>query len=87
MAMHGTPPVVATWRSFQDKATTETLEGRALMVAAIQATRAQLGHGPASDDDLHVLLSAQVDHNDKRRWQGHRAPSLTADRRLSAGSA
>jgi hypothetical protein len=56
VAMHGTPPVVAAWRSFQDNATTETPEGRALMVAAIQATRTQLGHGPASDGDLHVLL-------------------------------
>jgi hypothetical protein len=56
VAMHGTPPVVAAWRSFQDNATTETPEGRALMVAAIQGTRTQLGHGPASDGDLHVLL-------------------------------
>lgn len=56
VAMHGMPPVVAAWRSFQDNATTETLEGRALMVAAIQVTRVQLGHGPASDADLHVLL-------------------------------
>lgn len=56
VAMHGTRPVVAAWRSFQDNATTETPGGRALMVAAVQATRAQLGHGLASDADLHVLL-------------------------------
>jgi len=56
VAMHATPSVVAAWRSFQDNATTETAEGRARMVAAIQATRVQLGHGSASDADLHVLL-------------------------------
>jgi hypothetical protein len=56
VAMHATPSVVAAWRSFQDSATTETAEGRARMVAAIQATRVQLGHGSASDADLHVLL-------------------------------
>lgn len=56
VAMHATPPVVASWRSFQNDATTETTDGRARMVAAIQATRAQLGHGSASDADLHVLL-------------------------------
>ncbi|HEY5193609.1 MAG TPA: hypothetical protein VIJ39_07025 [Solirubrobacteraceae bacterium] len=56
VAMHATPSVVAAWRSFQDDATTETTEGRTRMVAAIQATRAQLGHGSASDADLHVLL-------------------------------
>jgi len=56
LAMHGTPPVVAAWRSFQDNATTETTEGRNRMLEAVQATRAQLGHGPASETDLHVLL-------------------------------
>jgi hypothetical protein len=56
VAMHGSPSVVAAWRSFQDDATTETGEGRARMVAAIQATRAQLGDGAASDADLHALL-------------------------------
>lgn len=65
VAMHGRPSVVAAWRSFQDNATTETKEGRTLMVAAIQATRAQLGHGPASDADLHVLLLAQAGHGDE----------------------
>jgi hypothetical protein len=43
LALHGTPPVVAAWRSFQNDATTETTDGRVRMVAAIQATRAQLG--------------------------------------------
>jgi hypothetical protein len=56
VAMHGGPSVVGDWRSFQDNATTETIEGRALLVAAVQATRKQLGHGPASDSDLNVLL-------------------------------
>jgi hypothetical protein len=56
VAMHGAPQVVAAWRSFQDDATTETNDGRARMVAAIQSTREQLGHGSASDADLHVLL-------------------------------
>jgi hypothetical protein len=56
VAMHGTPQVVKAWRSFQDDATTETEDGRARMVTAIQSTREQLGHGSASDADLHVLL-------------------------------
>lgn len=56
VALHGAPQVVEAWRTFQDDATTETDDGRARMVAAIQSTRAQLGHGSASDADLHVLL-------------------------------
>lgn len=56
VAMHGAPQVIKAWRSFQDNATTETDDGRTRMVAAIQATREQLGHGSASDADLHVLL-------------------------------
>jgi len=56
VAMHGTPSVVAAWRRFQDDATTETIQGRDRLVAAIQATRSQLGHGSASDADLHVLM-------------------------------
>ncbi len=56
VAMHATPSVVAAWRSFQDDATTKTADGCARMVAAVQATRAQLGHSQASDHDLNVLL-------------------------------
>jgi hypothetical protein len=56
IAMHGRPPVVAAWRIFQNEATTETTDGRNRLVAAVQATRVQLGHGSASDSDLHVLL-------------------------------
>lgn len=56
VALHAAPQVVEAWRRFQDDATTETDDGRARMVTAIQSTRAQLGHGYASDADLHVLL-------------------------------
>jgi hypothetical protein len=56
IALHAAPRVVTAWRAFQDDATTETGDGRTRMVAAIQATRAQLGHGHASNPDLHVLL-------------------------------
>jgi hypothetical protein len=56
IAVHGTPPVVAAWRVFQDEANTGTVVGRKRLVAAIQATRAQLGHGQASGSDLGILL-------------------------------
>ena len=56
IALHGPPRVVEVWRAFQDDATTETDDGRARMVAAVQAARKHLRHGPVSDTDLHVLL-------------------------------
>jgi hypothetical protein len=63
VAMHAAPSVIAAWRAFQEDATTVTADGRARMIVAIQATRAQLGHDHASDADLHVLLF------------GHRGPN------------
>jgi type II secretory pathway pseudopilin PulG len=56
VTLHGSPRVVATWRTFQDDATTETDDGRRRLVAAVQSVRTQLGHGDASDSDLHVLM-------------------------------
>jgi hypothetical protein len=56
IALHGPPQVVRVWRILQDEATTETDDGRARMVAAVQAARTQLRHGSVSDADLHVLL-------------------------------
>jgi hypothetical protein len=56
VALHGSSQVVATWRLFQNDATTETDDGRNRLVAAVQSVRAQLGHGDAADSDLHVLL-------------------------------
>jgi hypothetical protein len=56
IAVHGSPHVVEAWRRFQDDATTTTDDGRARLVQAVHAARAQLGHGSVSDDDLHVLL-------------------------------
>lgn len=56
VALHGSPQVVATWRCFQDDATTETTDGRRRLVAAVQSVRTQLGHGDAADADLNVLL-------------------------------
>jgi hypothetical protein len=56
IALHAPPEVAMAWRRFQDDATTETVDGRARLVSAIQAARVQLGHGHISDMDLHVLL-------------------------------
>ena len=56
IALHGAPPVVETWRRFQDNATTATDDGRTRMVAAVESVRAQLGHGSVAASDLHVLL-------------------------------
>jgi hypothetical protein len=56
VALHGSPRVVATWRTFQDDATTETDDGRRRLVAGVQSVRTQLGHGDAGDSDLHVLM-------------------------------
>jgi hypothetical protein len=56
VALHGSPLVVAAWGHFQTDATTETLDGRERLVAAVQSVRAQLGHGEAADGDLHTLL-------------------------------
>jgi hypothetical protein len=56
VALHGSPQVVAAWRTFQDDATSETDDGRRRLVTAVQSVRAQLGHGNAADSDLHVLM-------------------------------
>jgi hypothetical protein len=56
VALHAAPQVMVAWRRFQDDATTETLDGRRRLVAAVQSVRAQLGHGDGTDADLHVLL-------------------------------
>jgi hypothetical protein len=56
IALHGSPHVVATWRRFQDDATSETDDGRSRLVAAVQSVREQLGHGNASAADLRVLM-------------------------------
>jgi hypothetical protein len=56
VALHALPEVVQSWRHFQDDATTETDDGRARLVAALQSARVQLGHGHAAEADLRVLL-------------------------------
>jgi hypothetical protein len=56
IALHAPPEVVEAWRRFQDNATTTTEDGRARLVTAIQAARKQLGHGPVSDQNVHILL-------------------------------
>jgi hypothetical protein len=56
IALHAPPEVVEAWRLFQDNATTTTEDGRARLVTAMQAARKQLGHGPVSDQSVHILL-------------------------------
>lgn len=56
IALHAPPSLVATFRAFQDDATTVTPDGRARLVAAIQQARKVLGHDPVTDADCAVLL-------------------------------
>jgi hypothetical protein len=56
IALHGPPEVVEPWRRFQDEGTTNTEEGRARLVVAVQAARKALRHKMVSDADLRVLL-------------------------------
>jgi hypothetical protein len=56
IALHGSAQVVATWRLFQNEATSESLDGRRRLVTAVQAVRQQLGNGHATTDDMHVLM-------------------------------
>jgi hypothetical protein len=48
--------VCATYDPLQDEGTTNTEEGRARLVVAVQAARKALGHKMVSDADLRVLL-------------------------------
>lgn len=56
IALHAPPAVVTAFREFQDDATTVSPDGRARLLAAIQAAREELDHGNVSNDDLAVLL-------------------------------
>jgi poly(3-hydroxybutyrate) depolymerase len=56
IALHASPPVLARFREFQEDATTTTYEGRARLIAALQAARTELGHDQAETHDLAVLL-------------------------------
>ncbi len=56
VALHGSPSVVATLRRFQDDATTVTDGGRDRLLAVVAAARAELGHRPADEGDLRILL-------------------------------
>lgn len=56
IAVHAPASVVLAFRKFQDDPTTATAKGRAQLVAAVQLTRQELGHGQAANEDLHVLM-------------------------------
>jgi hypothetical protein len=56
VALHAPPKVVQAWRRFQEEGTTVSKEGRARLVVAVHAARAELGHDPISDSDARVLL-------------------------------
>jgi hypothetical protein len=64
IALHASPEVIAKFRDFQNDPTTATKDGRARLIAAIQAARRELGHGQADDDDMAVLLfgNSEPDH-------------------------
>jgi len=56
IALHGSPLMVATFRRFQDDATTETIDGRSRLLAAMMVARTGLCHQEAAEDDLAVLF-------------------------------
>jgi hypothetical protein len=56
IALHSPPYVLESFRLFQDDATTVTGEGRKRLIRAVQAAREELGHRPARDEDIAVLL-------------------------------
>jgi hypothetical protein len=56
IALNGPPPVVDACRRSQDDPTTMTYDGRTRLIAAVQAARAELGHGLVDDDAVGVLL-------------------------------
>jgi hypothetical protein len=56
IALHASPAVISGFRRFQDDATTETEDGRARLIAAVQSARRELGHDDAPDEDIAVLL-------------------------------
>jgi hypothetical protein len=56
IALHGPREVVESWRYFQDEGTTNTEQGQARLMTAVQVARTALGHGAVSDADMRVLL-------------------------------
>jgi hypothetical protein len=56
IALHASPSVVASFRRFQDNATTATADGRERLIAAVQEARRELGHGAANAEDIAVLM-------------------------------
>lgn len=56
VALHGSPEVITALRRFQEDPTTVTESGCARLVTVLQTARAELGHRPALEDDLRVLL-------------------------------
>lgn len=56
IALHGPREVVEPWCCFQDEGNTNTEDGRARLVDAVEAARKALGHETVSEDDLRVLL-------------------------------
>jgi hypothetical protein len=56
IALHASPSVILAFRGFQEHGTTETLDGRASLISAVQAARRELGHANAPDEDIAVLL-------------------------------
>lgn len=60
IALHASSGVVAKFRAFQDDATTTTALGRSLLLEALQAARAELGHDKADDEDVATLLFGSV---------------------------
>jgi hypothetical protein len=56
IALHASPGVVEKFWKFQEEATTATPEGRALLIAAVQEARRELGHGRVDDEVIAVLL-------------------------------
>lgn len=78
IALHAPPEVVGAFRRFQDEATTATSEGRALLIAAVQAARQALGHQKVVDGDLAILLFGAHEGSFELAWTRQQA-SLDID--------
>lgn len=56
IALHGSPELIAIFGEWQRHATTLTDDGRARLIAALQASRRELGRPPIDEDTARLLL-------------------------------
>ena len=78
VVLHGSPKIVDALSTFQDDATTTTLQGRRTLVAALQQARSELGHLEIPDEHaMKLLFGPSSDHTAPER-----ATIASGERRL-----